>query len=190
MTRRIALEGREIVYRFRRYPRQKNLRLTVHQDASVLVTAPKWVGIREVEEFIRGQERWILERVDKFLKEGQNSLGGSREEYLRYKERARALAHHRLRYFNETYGFTWKKISIRNQKTVWGSCTEEGNLSFNYKIATLPPPLADYIIVHELCHLGELNHSKRFWELVAQTIPDYRWRRKALTTGHAPVDDI
>lgn len=191
MIRRIELAGREIAYRFRRYPRQKNLRLTVHHDATVLVTAPRWVRIAEVEAFIREQEGWIVSQVEKFSSTaGRTSLGGSREEFLRYKERARALAHHRLLHFNGAYGFTWGRVSIRNQRTVWGSCTEDGNLSFNYKIALLPPPLADYIIVHELCHLAELNHSKRFWALVSRTIPDHRWRRKALTTGHAPVDDI
>lgn len=190
MTRRIELAGREIVYRFRRYPKQKNLRLTVHHDSTVLVTAPKWVLIKDVEEFIRNQSSWVLERIDKFKDEGLSSLGGSREEYLRFKERARALANHRLRHFNLHYGFEWNRISVRNQRTMWGSCTEDGNLSFNYKIALLPAPLSDYVIVHELCHLQEMNHSKAFWDLVAQTVPDYRWRRKALTTGHPPVDDI
>ncbi|MFQ5353040.1 MAG: M48 family metallopeptidase, partial [Candidatus Binatia bacterium] len=162
MTRRIELGGREVVYRFRRYPRQKNLRLTVHHDATVLVTAPKWVRIRDVEAFVREQASWVIERIDAFAREGNASLFGTREEYLRFKERARALAYHRLRHFNVLYGFTWKRVSIRKQRTMWGSCTEEGNLSFNYKIALLPPPLADYVIVHELCHLGEMNHSKAF----------------------------
>lgn len=190
MTRQIELAGREIAYRFRRYPKQKNLKVTVHHDATVLVTAPKWVRLAEVEAFIREHAEWILERVEKSAKDRQTSLGGTREEYLRFKERARALAHHRLRHFNAVYGHAWKRISIRNQRTMWGSCTADGNLSFNYKIALLPPPLADYIIVHELCHLAEMNHSKAFWDLVAKAIPDWRWRRKALTTGHKAIDDI
>lgn len=188
MTRRIELGGRDIVYRFKTFPKQKNLRLTVRHDATVLVTAPKWVRIKDVEEFILKQSSWILERVDKAQSEGMSSLGGSREEYLRFKERARALANHRLRHFNMHYGLKWNRISVRNQRTMWGSCTEDGNLSFNYKIALLPPPLADYVIVHELCHLRQMNHSKAFWELVSETVPDWRWRRKALTTGHPAPD--
>ena len=190
MTRRIALAGCEISYRFKRCPRQKHLRLTVHHDATVLVTAPKWVRIADIEAFIRAQERWILGHLERVRKDGPSFLGGSCEEYLRFKERARALAHHRLRHFNVTYGLRWKRISIRNQRTMWGSCTADGNLNFNYKIAILPAPLADYIIVHELCHLAEMNHSEAFWKLVAKTVPDWRWRRQALRTGLAPTADI
>lgn len=106
----------------------------------------------------------------------------SRRDYQKYKEYARALVIERLAHFNISYNFTVGRISIRNQKTRWGSCSKKGNLNFNYKIALLPPELADYVIVHELCHLGEFNHSKNFWTLVERTIPDYR-KRRALLKG-------
>lgn len=108
------------------------------------------------------------------------SLRGPKKEYLEYKERALALAKERLEFFNRTYGFKFNQVNIKNQKTRWGSCSKKGNLNFNYRIALLPEPSADYVIVHELCHLGELNHSRKFWALVAQTIPDYPRIRKAL----------
>ena len=79
----------------------------------------------------------------------------------------------RINYFNAFYGFKIKRIAIKNQSTRWGSCSSLGNLNFNYKIIYLRPELADYLIVHELCHLGELNHSKRFWALVSKTMPKY-----------------
>lgn len=104
-------------------------------------------------------------------------------EYLRWKDRARALVHRRLLHFNAFYGFSWKRVTIRRQRTRWGSCSSDGCLSFNYKLALLPPPLADYVVVHELCHLKELNHSPRFWALVARTLPDHRERRKALRSA-------
>ena len=75
--------------------------------------------------------------------------------------------------FNKFYKFEINRIAIKNTSTRWGSCSSMGNLNFNYKIIYLRPALADYLIVHELCHLGELNHSKRFWALVQKTIPDY-----------------
>jgi len=71
------------------------------------------------------------------------------------------------------YNFKINHIAIKDQTSRWGSCSSKGNLNFNYKIIYLRPALADYLIVHELCHLGELNHSKRFWELVFKTSPDY-----------------
>lgn len=95
------------------------------------------------------------------------------KKYLEYKEKAREIATSRLEYFNQHYKLTYGKVSIRNQKSRWGSCSSKGNLNFNYKIALLPPHLADYVIVHELCHRGQFNHSQKFWDLVGETLPNY-----------------
>jgi predicted metal-dependent hydrolase len=104
----------------------------------------------------------------------------TRARYLRHKEQARALVHERIRFYNQFYNFRFNRIAIKNTKSMWGSCSAKGNLNFNYRIVFLPPPLADYLIVHELCHLYEFNHSKRFWNLVAATIPAYKELRKEL----------
>ena len=104
----------------------------------------------------------------------------SRINYLKHKEEARTLISERLGYYSEIYGFKFNRVSIRNQRTRWGSCSTKGNLNFNYRILMLPQHLADYIIIHELCHLKELNHSPRFWNLVAQTIPNYLEVKKEL----------
>jgi predicted metal-dependent hydrolase len=93
---------------------------------------------------------------------------------------ARALVTQRLQHFNQVYGYKIGKISIRKQKTRWGSCSKQGNLNFNYRIIHLPEALRDYVIVHELCHIGQFNHSKAFWELMAQTVPDWKSCRAAL----------
>ena len=89
------------------------------------------------------------------------------------REEARIFVENRIGYFNKFYNFEINRIAIKNQKTRWGSCSSKKNLNFNYKIIYLKPALADYLIVHELCHLGQLNHSKKFWDLVFKTIPDY-----------------
>ena len=89
------------------------------------------------------------------------------------------LVKQKLEQFNQHYNFKWGRVSIKNAKTRWGSCSQKGNLNFNYKIVFLPPALVDYLIVHELCHLKEFNHSPAFWQLVAQTIHNYlRFRQK------------
>jgi len=90
------------------------------------------------------------------------------------RETARILIENRISYFNKFYNFEINRIAIKNTKSRWGSCSKKKNLNFNYKIIFLEPQLADYIIVHELCHLGEFNHSKRFCNLIAKTIPDYK----------------
>lgn len=102
------------------------------------------------------------------------------KHYTDHKEAARQVIHARLEYWNKHYNLTYKRVAIRNQRRSWGSCTSLGNLNFSYKILFLPPELADYIVVHELCHLKELNHGEKFWSLVTETIPDYLDRRSAL----------
>jgi len=104
----------------------------------------------------------------------------SRADYLKYKEKARAFISERLEYYSKTHGFRFNRVSIRNQRSRWGSCSKKGNLNFNYKILMLPQHLANYIIIHELCHLKELNHSPRFWNLMAQVMPDYLEIKKEL----------
>ncbi len=102
------------------------------------------------------------------------------KNYLENKDKALQIVKDRIEYFNMFYNYKWNRIVIRNQKTRWGSCSKKGNLNFNYKIALLPQKSSDYIIVHELCHLGEFNHSRKFWDLVAKTVPGYKEIRKNL----------
>ena len=104
----------------------------------------------------------------------------NRRQYLRLRDSARVLVHARLSHFNAFYEAPLGKVFIKNHKTRWGSCSQKGNLNFNYKIVLLPPELADYLVVHELCHLIEFNHSPQFWALVSQTIPDCNSLRKQL----------
>lgn len=101
-------------------------------------------------------------------------------DFRKNKERARQLVRERLEYFNQFYQLKFNRIFIRNQKSRWGSCSSRKNLSFNYKIVFLPPVLADYLIVHEFCHLVQMNHSLNFWHLVAKQIPNYKKLRKEL----------
>jgi predicted metal-dependent hydrolase len=110
----------------------------------------------------------------------RTSLAGTKRDYDIHKESARVLVHRKLEQWNAHYRFAYKRVAIRNQKTRWGSCSTRGNLNFHYRILMLPEALQDYIIVHELCHLTHFNHSKKFWELVAEVVPDHALRRKSL----------
>jgi len=104
----------------------------------------------------------------------------TKKDYLINKETARKIILDRIDHLNSLYQVDVKRIAIRNQKTRWGSCSRKGNLNFNYRLMYLSPKLLDYVIVHELCHLKEFNHSPQFWELVKTTIPDYKLVRKEL----------
>ncbi len=104
----------------------------------------------------------------------------SKMEYQKHKESARSLVLRKIAEFNNFYNFNLGRITIRNQRSRWGSCSKKGNMNFNYRLALIPDKLVDYVIVHELCHIGEFNHSNDFWNLVAQTIPDHSQLRKDL----------
>ncbi|MEI7463061.1 MAG: M48 family metallopeptidase [Candidatus Taylorbacteria bacterium] len=108
----------------------------------------------------------------------------SRKLYSQNKEQARRLIIERIKYFLLYYSLKHNinvgKIAIRNQKSRWGSCSKKGNLNFNYKLVFLEPEVRDYVIVHEICHIKEFNHGKGFWNLVGETVPNYREIRRKL----------
>ena len=164
--------------------RARRMRLTIYPEGRVIATVPLGFSAHALEAFVAHHAGWILGKLEYFKKfGGRIQPKGTRNEYLKYKEIARALAADRIAYFSDTYDFQVKKVSIKNQKTMWGSCSRLGNINFNYKIALLSPRQADYIIVHELCHLKEFNHSYRFWQLVSEIIPEYRQLRKEIKSG-------
>ena len=137
--------------------------------------------MREVERFVQKSTRWIERARARLPKQPKTTrIESSAAEYAKLKGAAQDFVERRLAHFNTFYRFSYRKIFIRNQKSRWGSCSSAGNLVFNYRIIFLPPYLADYLLVHELCHLREMNHSRGFWELLARRIPDYKVRRKAL----------
>lgn len=115
----------------------------------------------------------------------RRSLAGTKSHYQTHKAAAVSFVTQRLQELNQVYGFTYQRVTIKNQATRWGSCSKKGNLNFHYKVVLLPSALADYVLVHELCHLQELNHSKRFWSLVERTIPQYRILRRALRNAQS-----
>jgi len=115
---------------------------------------------------------WFIVRKRRVRRKSRHVTKRSKSEYKLLAPHARLLVHERLKYFNEHYRLHYKKVFIRNTRTRWGTCSALGNLSFNYRIVKLPQELQDYIVVHELCHLAHLNHSKDFWAKVSEAMPD------------------
>lgn len=177
----IHLAGEPITYTFKENRRVASIRMSVSYEQGLVVSAPALVPRFMIERFLHAKTAWILKQLARMQTlEEKKILKGGRREYLKYKAQARVLVALGVSYFNQFYKFSYKRISIRNQKTLWGSCSRNGNLQFNYKLVHLPKALSDYIIVHELCHLIEHNHSARFWALVAKTIPNHKELRKQL----------
>ena len=170
-----------IVYKLRRSKRARYVRLSVAHDSSVVLTVPWATDVKRAEDFFKAKTNWIKKKLEFFKQyKGSTILKSGKLEYRKLKHQASVLAGERVGFWNQFYNFSYNRINIKNQKTRWGSASRKGNLNFNYKIVHLPKELLDYLIVHELCHLKEFNHSKRFWELVAQTIPNYKIHRKSL----------
>ena len=101
----------------------------------------------------------------------------------RYRNMARNLFTTRVDYYQRLTGGNYTKITIRDQKSRWGSCSSRGTLSFNYRLIFAPPGVLDYVVVHELCHLTHMNHSKDFWNMVESVMPEYR-QYKAWLRNH------
>lgn len=150
--------------------------MTVKSDGTVLVTVPFWASYEKGRQFANDNKEWIFKKIKKIKERTRKSLleQGTKKDYQALKEDARELACSLIKKYNAFYGFEFKKIFIRDQKTRWGSCSDGKNLNFNYRIVKLKQEQAEYLVVHELCHLKEMNHSSKFWALVAQTIPDYK----------------
>ncbi len=111
-------------------------------------------------------------------------VGAFRHNRARYdsdKEIARIRVHELLTQWGPVIGVRWKRVSIKAHRSRWGSCSAAGNLNFNFRIIDLSAPLAEYVVVHELCHLRHLDHSSAFWAAVARVMPDYNTRRAALS---------
>jgi len=180
------LHNREVEYVVKQSARARRLRVAVYCDASMVVTVPFGFAEHKIERFLKEKAGWVLDKLDYFLRLGKSGmpvrhiLSGGRREYKKHREQAREFVRMKVEKINQIYKFSFAKISIKNHKTRWGSCSKKGNLNFNYKIIFLPERLTEYIVAHELCHLREFNHSHKFWSLVAQTMPDYRERRREL----------
>lgn len=184
-----------ISYEIRESKRARTVRILVYPNGSVVVIKPVRVSLRTAERFVHSRRVWIEEAAEhmrlrtlRLAKNSKTALPRFRRGTKAYKEalvQARVLVKERVAYFARQYGFSYGTITIRNQKTRWGSCTKAGNLSFNYRLAFLPPKLVDYVVVHELCHTREHNHSERFWVLVAKAFPDYKMLRKQLRSSYS-----
>lgn len=175
------MNDQAITYKLRRSKRARLMRISVSCDAGVVVTVPFFMEESRFENFIRAKANWILRKV-KYVSRFKNlpRIKTSAVEYRKLKLQALNLAKEKVKYWNQFYNFSYNRVSVKNQKTRWGSCSRKGNLNFNYKIVHLPQDQLDYLIVHELCHLKEMNHGRGFWELVSKTIPDYKKLRKEL----------
>lgn len=164
---------------------RKTVAIQVNSDLSVTVRAPRSVSEKDIEEILKKKEAWISKHIEK-IKEAKERFEAepteklTREKVIALAEEALKVIPERVEYFAKVIGVTYGKITIRNQKTRWGSCSSKGNLNFNCLLMLAPPEVLDYVVVHELCHRKQMNHSKAFWLEVEKVLPNYKEARKWL----------
>ena len=164
---------------------RKTVAIQVNSDLSVTVRAPYSASEKDIEEILKKKEAWISRHIEKIKKtkerfEAEPTEKLTREKVIALAEEALKVIPERVEYFAKVIGVTYGKITIRNQKTRWGSCSSKGNLNFNCLLMLAPPEVLDYVVVHELCHRKQMNHSKAFWLEVEKVLPNYKEVRKWL----------
>lgn len=162
---------------------RKSIAIEVKRDLSVVVRAPIVMGNRKIEQFINEKSAWIEKTREKLKRkqvECANIPKFTSDEIKEFANRAKNIISDRVEYYAKHMGVAYGRITIRNQVTRWGSCSAKGNLNFNCLLVLCPSDVLDYVVVHELCHLKEMNHSKKFWAEVEKVCPDYEKHKKWL----------
>lgn len=159
---------------------RKTMSLQVRRDGSVIVRCPFRMPDAQVKAFVREHLDWIEKHVEAVREQAEDCPLFTESEIRRYREKARRVLTEKAGEWAEKMGVSYGRIAIRQQATRWGSCSAKGNLNFNWVLILVPEELQDYVVVHELAHRREMNHSSRFWKLVAEQIPDYAARRRRL----------
>ena len=168
---------------------RKSIAIEIDRDLKIKVRAPQRMNQNQIMRFVKEKEQWIrlhLAKMIQLQKMQEKEMTDTQratltpEDLQRLMVLARREIPVRVKYFAEQMGVTYGKITIRNQKTRWGSCSQIGNLNFNCHLMEMPTDILDYVVVHELCHRKQMNHSRLFWMEVEKVLPDYQVRQRWL----------
>ena len=170
--------------------RRKSLSLEVKADGRVLLRAPLRAGQRQLEAFAEKNRDWIARKQEEARlrrEEAAEVLPLTEEELKALQKRGRVLFAERAARYAPLVGVDFGRISVRKQRSKWGSCSSRGDLNFNCLLLLAPEEVLDYVVVHELCHRLEMNHSPRFWAHVRRVLPNYESSRRYLRENGAAL---
>ena len=170
-------ESLDIALEFIRHPRARRYVLRVRPDGTVRVTLPRWGSRRHAESFAESQRRWIEKQRSRMAEVRATAPTPDPAEVRLLRKRAVTELPRQLKLLAARYGLSVSKISIRNQRSRWGSCSPKGHICLNWRLIQMPDFVRDYVLIHELMHLKRLDHSRKFWKLVADACPDYQQAR-------------
>lgn len=180
MQKELTINRKTLRYTVKKCNFSRSYKISLFPGPEVLVTLPRNCSYKKADDFVIENFDKIIENLSRFRDFKPLKLMNKDLDYVKSKEKARALVERILNLYSQYYHFKYNGFSIRNQRTRWGSCNSNGYLNFNYKLLFLPLRLAEYVVVHELCHLKEMNHSPDFWKLVAKIFPNYKELSKEL----------
>ena len=164
--------------------KRKTISICVHPGGNIEVKAPLSITNKELQKLLEKKAKWMAEKqrdvLEKEIQKQKNNF--TEEEIKAYKQKAKRQILQRIEYYSAYIPEAVKinRITIKEQKSRWGSCSSKGNLNFNWRLILAPEAVLDYVVVHEMCHLKYMNHSKAFWSEVERILPDYKDRRKWL----------
>lgn len=162
---------------------RKSFCLEITPSLEVILRVPRTAKAVSIKEFFNSKSKWLSEHLAVMsdrVKENMHAEKLTEDELKKLKAEAREVISERVEHYADMMGVSYKSVSIRKQKTRWGSCSAKGNLSFNCLLLLFPSELLDYVVVHELCHVKYMNHSRDFWAEVEKFMPDYNRRRALL----------
>jgi predicted metal-dependent hydrolase len=174
----LKLGARVLVVHLVRDARARRYVLRVNNDGTLRLTLPRWGSLAAARRFARGERRWIERERARLLRRAAPLVPPAERAAL--KRRALVELPARLRRLAAAHGFEAGRVTIRDQRSRWGSCSPNGDISLNWRLITMPAAVRDYVLLHELAHLREPNHSRRFWRLVSQICPGWRDARQWL----------
>jgi len=166
---------------------RKTVSIRINPDQTVTMRVPSRMPEAEIERILREKQAWIQKHL-RLLSERQKQMEMdaveplSMEEINRLAKQALDMIPKRVAFYAPLVGVDYGRITIRNQRTRWGSCSSKGNLNFNCLLMLAPSEVLDYVVVHELCHRKQMNHSRLFWAEVGRVLPDYAKSEKWLKT--------
>lgn len=173
---------------------RKSISIEIKKDLSIIVCAPLLMRDKEIAQFINSKNAWIEKHLKVIQERNEKSIDTVKFTDDEIKElAAKALEYlpQRVSHFAAIIGVTYGRVTIRNQVSRWGSCSAKGNLNFNCLLMLTPSDVIDYVVVHELCHRKEMNHSPKFWNEVEKVLPNYKSSRKWLKdNGGVLIDKL
>ena len=161
---------------------RKTITITV-KCGRVILKCPLGISDRDAEKIINSNEKWIKSKLENFEKRTSSSCDFTEAEIARLRIEAKRYFREKIDYFSNIMNLKYGRMTITSAKTRFGSCSSKGNIAFSYRLMLYPETAREYVVVHELAHLVEMNHSKRFYAIIEEYLPDYKERKKQLKNG-------